>query len=953
MIDLNMSDVISVLQSCRSYLIALGIVAAAALLVALVCRKLPKPVKRLVRAEAAAAFVLALVVVANLICVGPMSTLLSLATGGSGSIPDELTRQTNEDTRSIAREGIVLLENDGVLPLENIQKINVFGWASMNPIYGGSGAGALNDLYPKTSLIQGLENAGFLVNSELSDFYTRFSGARAAAYGSDWNLPEPPADQYSQELLDNAKAFSDTALVVISRWGGEGNDLPSDMTQVNYTNNSDAYEDFQPGQSYLELSQTERNMLEMVCANFPHVVLIYNGLTTFELGFVQDYPQIEGVIWCPGPGQTGFDALGEILSGETNPSGKTPDTFLYDLTAAPWYNNFGGFSYDNMEEFKVDDSDPYMAGTVPSFVNLVENIYVGYRFYETAADEGIIDYSATVQYPFGYGLSYTTFTQTLGQQTDNGDGTIHFDVTVTNTGERAGKDVVEVYVDPPYINGGVEKASANLIAFDKTDLLEPGASQTLSFTIKAEDLASYDDRGNGCYVLDAGDYRISINSDSHHELDSFTYTVDSTVIYGENNPRSTDAVPAVNQFDDARGSNVIYLSRADSFANLKQATAAPSVYSMSQADKATFIWTSNFTMTQDPDAKQPTLGARNGVRLADLRGRDYDDPAWELLLDQLTLDEMQDMIAHAGFQTAAADSVGKIATVDCDGPSAVSNNFTGAGSVGFPSAIIIAATWNEDLAYTYGNDMGKMADALGASGWYAPSANLHRTALGGRNYEYFSEDPMICGKMSAQALQGASDVGIYGYLKHFAMNEQETNRWAMLCTWSTEQAIRELYLKPFEIAVKEADTTAVMSSFNYIGGRWAGGHKQLLTNVLREEWGFQGMVETDYFAGAYNMNADQMLEAGGDCCLSTFDVGTNFVSDTTSATSLQRMRTACHNIMYTVVNSRAYQSEVDTGMETWVQVMIGVDVVMAIVLLGAEVLMVKTYRKQLAAGRNI
>ncbi len=947
MINLNMSDVISVLQSCSAQLIALGVVAVIAILVAIFCRKLPKAVKGLVRGEAAVAFVLALAIVANAICVGPMSTLLSLATGGSGSIPEEITEQTNEDTRAIAREGIVLLENDGLLPLENTKNVNVFGWASVNPIYGGSGAGALNDLYPKTSLLEGLQNAGFTVNSELTDFYNQFGGARSD-YGTDWNLPEPTADSYSQQLLDDAKAFSDTAIVVIARWGGEGSDLPADMSTAAYTNNSDAYADFEPGQSYLELSKTEKNMLDLVCSNFEHVVLVYDGLTSFEMGFVKDYPQIQGVIWCAGPGQTGFDALGEILSGEVNPSGKTTDTFLYDLSVAPWWNNFGSFAYDNMDEFRVDDSDPYMGGTTPTFVDCVEDIYVGYRFYETAADEGVIDYDKTVQYPFGYGLSYTTFEQKLENEKDNGDGTITFDVTVTNTGDRAGKDVVEVYVNPPYINGGIEKASVNLIDFDKTDLLDPGASQTLSFTINAEDLASYDDQNHGCYVLDAGDYIISINSDSHHELDSFTYTVPETIVYDQSNPRSTDQVAAVNQFDDARGSNVTYLSRADHFANLAQATAAPASLTMPEADKNTFVWTYNFSLTEDPDAQVPTLGADNGATLADLRGKAYDDPAWDPLLDQLTVDEMQDMIAHAGFQTAAASSVGKVSTVDCDGPSAVSNNFTGAGSVGFPSAIIIAATWNEDLAWTYGNDMGKMADALGASGWYAPSANLHRTALGGRNYEYFSEDPLICGTMAAQALKGASDVGVYGYLKHFAMNEQETNRWAMLCTWSTEQAIRELYLKPFEIAVKAGGASAVMSSFNYIGGRWAGGHKQLLTNVLRDEWGFEGMVETDYFAGAYNMNADQMLEAGGDCCLSTFDVGTNFVSDTTGATSLQLMRRACHNIMYTVVNSRAYAGEVDMGMENWMKVMIGLDVVVGIVLLGVEVLLIKRYRKNRA-----
>ncbi|MDE6591108.1 MAG: glycoside hydrolase family 3 C-terminal domain-containing protein, partial [Oscillospiraceae bacterium] len=659
MIELNMSDVISVLNTCQPYLISFGIVAVLAVIVMIACGKLSKPLKGLIRGEAVVAIVLALVVVANLICTGPMSTLLSLAPGGSGTIPDEITAQTNEDTRQIAREGIVLLENSGLLPLEKGKSVNVFGWASVNPIYGGSGAGALNDLYPKTSLIEGLENAGFSVNSDLTKFYTDFGGSRAG-YGSDWSLPEPTAESYGS-LMDSAKSFSDTAIMVVARWGGEGSDVPADMTTVSYTNNSDAYADFQPGQSYLELSQTEKNVLDQICASFDNVILVFDGLTSFELGFVEDYPQIKSVLLCNGPGQTGFDALGQVLCGEVNPSGKTVDTYLYDLTAAPWWNNFGSFIYDNMSEFAVDASDPYMGGTVPTFVNLTESIYVGYKYYETAAAEGVINYDSVVQYPFGYGLSYTSFKQELVNISDK-DGVIRFDVTVTNTGNIAGKEVVEVYVNPPYTNGGIEKASANLLVFDKTDLLEPGASQTLSFTVNEEDLASYDDKVNRCYVLDAGNYIISINSDSHNVIDSFTHSVASTVVYSENSARSTDLVAAVNQFDDAAG-NVTYLSRKDGFANLAQATVAPASLSMADEQKAGFTWTYNYTMEQNPNAQVPTLGAKNGAVLADLRGKSYDDSAWDTLLDQLTMDEMQDMIAHAGFQTASAPSVGKGSTI--------------------------------------------------------------------------------------------------------------------------------------------------------------------------------------------------------------------------------------------------------------------------------------------------
>lgn len=288
-----------------------------------------------------------------------------------------------------------------------------------------------------------------------------------------------------------------------------------------------------------------------------------------------------------------------------------------------------------------------------------------------------------------------------------------------------------------------------------------------------------------------------------------------------------------------------------------------------------------------------------------------------------------------------------MATVDCDGPSAVSNNFTGAGSVGFPSNVMIACTWNDELAYTYGNDMGKMAAELGCSGWYAPSMNLHRSAFGGRTYEYPSEDPVLAGRLSAQAVNGAAEEGVYAYIKHYAMNEQETNRWVMLCTWANEQSMRELYLKAFEVCVKESNVHAAMSSFNYIGNIWAGGNYELQTVLLRDEWGFKGFVETDYFAGAYNMNADQVIATGGSCCLSTFDIGTNFVSDTTDPTSVQYMRTACKNIMYTVVNSNAYEEDNSVTISTWMKIMIGVDIVLAILLILWEIMLVKNKNKKI------
>ena len=946
MIELNMSDVVSVLSSCRNYLITLGVIIALAIIISVACMKVNRPLRSLIRKESIIVAIAAITVVANLVCFGPMSTLLTLSTGGSGTISTQTTEQSNADTEAIADEGTVLLKNDdGSLPLKQGSSINVFGWAGTNPIYGGSGAGALNDLYEKVSLIDGLTNAGFNVNKDLQEFYQKYDKQRGT-YGQDWTLPEPAVSTYDVSLLDGAQKFSDTAVVVLARMGGEGADLPSDMSQAQYTDNSEEYKDFSEGESYLHISKTEQNLLDMVCERFFNVIVVYDGLNPMEMGFLNDYEQIKSAIWCAGPGQTGFNALGRILSGETNSSAKIPDTIVYDQTSTPWWNNVGDFKYTNMDEFMVDENDPYMGGAVPTFVNYVEGIYVGYRFYETASDEGAIDYDSVVQFPFGYGLSYTQFEQKMGAVSYD-DGKISFDVTVTNTGEKAGKDVVEVYYNPPYTDGGIEKSSKNLVAFEKTDTLEPGASQTVKIEFDDDDMASYDQDGAKAYVLEKGDYNISIQSDSHHVIASETITVDDDIVYNsDSNTHNGDAVVATNKFDYAVG-DVTYLSRSNHFANYGEATAAPSDFEMPDSDKAGFINTSSYKQEKDDSVEMPTTGAKNGMTLADMRGKDYDDESWDKLLDQLTISEMQDLIAHGGFQTAAATSVGKVSTVDVDGPSALSNNFTKAGSVGFPSAVMIASTWNSELAYAYGSDMGAMADQLGASGWYAPSMNLHRSALEGRSYEYFSEDSLLSGVMASNAVKGSAEQGVYAYIKHFALNEQETNRWSMLCSWIQEQTMRELYLKPFEMSVKEGGATAVMSSFNYIGNVWAGGNKELLTDVLRDEWGFKGFVDTDYFAGSYYMSADQVIAAGGANCLSTFDIGTNYVSDTDNAVYVNYMRRAAHDIFYTVVNSRAYAPEnIKTGMESWMKVTIGVDVVIGLLIVGLEVIAIRKYMRQ-------
>ena len=949
MISVEMEDVLAVLQLCKPYII--GIVAALVIgiVIMIACRRMCRDKKFLIRREAAIAMVLAVVVCVNMICFGPMATLIGLATG-NGTLSDETNEEAAEVAEEIMEDGIVLLKNESLLPLNETKKLNIFGWESINPAYGGAGSGGINDLYDIVSLNQGLENAGFSINQELVDFYNNYGAdnPEMSIQKQSWTLPEPPVDTYSDELIKSAKEYSDVAVVVLSRKAGEGhNDIPMDVRKAAYDNNSDEYDDFPEGEHYLQLSQTERDMVDMVCSNFDNVIVIYNGANQFELGFADEYPQIKSVVWCPGTGNVGFNALGKVFSGEVNPSGKTPDTFIYDMTTAPWWNNAEKTEYTNLADLAVEGMN---AGTAqvyaPAFTNYVEGIYVGYKYYETAAQEGAIDYDKTVQYPFGYGLSYTEFEQKMGELEEK-DGQISVDVEVTNTGDVAGKDVVEVYYEPPYTNGGIEKSSANLIEFAKTDLLQPGESQTVTVTFSIEDMASYDENNAKAYVLEKGDYVISINSDSHTVLDQKTYTADKDVVYKGENKRASDDTAATNVFEDAKG-DVTYLSRADHFANYEEATAAPASAELGEPYVSEYHLNSNFDKTtylNDEDV-MPTTGADNGLTLADMRDADYDDPRWEKLLDQLTVDEMENMIAMAGYQTAAMDSVGKVATLDFDGPAAINNNFTGVGSIGFPIEVVVASTWNKELAQAWGECMGKISQEMGAEGWYAPGMNTHRTAFGARNYEYFSEDGVLAGNMGANAVEGARKYGVYSYIKHFALYEGNAK---MVSVWSNEQAIREIYLKPFEISVKQGGANAVMVSWSFLGDKWTGESSNLMNTVLRDEWGFRGMALTDFFRnnGHGFMNADAALANGVDAMLSTFNGEENNVANPEHPTSVLQMRNACKNVMYTVVSSWAYDGEhEETGMENWKKAGIGIDIVIALFMAGMEVLVIRGYKKR-------
>lgn len=976
MLQINMADVMNVIGSLTPYLIAIGVLFVLALIITFAVNK--KTVKevatcKIIHSESWLVALVGIVVAVSMMLSGPLSTLLNNATATKYMLSDATVSKANELAKEVQSEAITMLKNDDSnLPLSN-KKVNVFGWGSTNPVYGGTGSGSMSDQYDTVSLLDGMKEAGLETNADLSKLYTDYRADRpvVAMWSQDWTLPEVPADQYSDSLISDAKSFSDEAVVVITRVGGEGADLPTNMKAetITYKNNSKDYDDFQDGEHFLQLSKTERDMIDLVTKNFDKVTLVYNGANAFQFDFLSNYPQIKSVLWCPPAGQTGFSALGDVLAGETNPSGKTSDTFVKNLTKTPVFNNTdgaaaassssvgadGAFVYDNVDDLaaKYTGFTGQENTLLPSFVNYVEGIYVGYKFYETAADEGLINYDDTVIYPFGYGLSYTSFEQKMGDVSYK-DGKVTFDVTVTNTGDTAGKDVVEVYYNPPYTDGGIEKASKNLVAFEKTEKLEPGASETVKIEFDDDDMASYDNKGAKAWVLEKGDYTISIQSDSHHVIDSEKINVADTITYdSESNTHNNDQTVATNQFDYAAG-DVTYLSRANHFANYAEATAAPTNFSMSDEVKAAFTNNGNYDPTKydDDSDEMPTTGAKNDLRLADMYGKDYDDADWEKLLDQLTFDDMDNLIANGGYGTPAVSSVGKIQLTDADGPASLNNNFTGVGSIGFPASTAFACTWNKDLAKQFGEMIGDMAHDMHVAGWYAPAMNIHRSAFSGRTFEYFSEDSLLSGVMASNEIAGAKEKGVYSFMKHFALNDQETNRTNMVCTWADEQAIREIYLKPFEMSVKEGGAQAVMSSFNYIGYTYAGASNNLLNTVLRDEWGFKGFVLTDYFGGYGYQNADQEIRNGNDSMLATTKI-TNHITDK-SATSVKAMRTAAHNILYTAANSWQYaDGEPKVATPIWKTAMYVAWGVTAVLVIALEALTIKRYMDRKKAKAEI
>lgn len=896
---------------------------------------------------------------------------------------EEVEEAARALTEEIEGEGIVMLKNEETaLPLDlsndTEKTISVFGWSFNYPVYGGSGSGDV-DVTKCVTPEQGLVNAGFTLNEQLKETYADWSEntTRIARDGSevkcnarptinfavaDWSTVEMPVDDSAAKA---AAAESDVALVFFSRVGGEQMDLPLNMGNGTFGGN--ACMGVNDNKHYLQLSDEETAVLDAVkSAGFKKVIVVLNSSNVMQVDELEKDADIDAILWVGGPGQTGFNALGKVLSGEINPSGRTADIYPADFTKDPTFANFSDpLFYTSGVELRNEytnistDNTGYTNGY---FTMYEEGIYVGYRYYETASDIGAIDYESSVTYPFGYGLSYTSFEQEMtGHSVSKDEITVK--VKVTNTGDVAGKDVVQVYYRAPYGEETtnevkMEKSTAVLAAFDKTKLLEPGESEEIELTFPIEDMVSYDDTVNKCYVLDDGDYTISLRSNSHDIIDSFVYHNDSTVIYdGETNEkRESDEIAATNAFDDCLSegemSKMELLTRSDNFASMPQApTDADRIAS---EDLIASIQEYKAEEHNNAEDVMPTTGAKNGLSVIDMRGLDYDDPVWDTLLDQVTVDEMKVLITLGGYGTREVESVSKPITLDNDGPQALKyKNWAGVdGNAGetlnaFTSEAVVACTWNVELAEKWGNIVGNEGLIWGITGWYGPGLNMHRSPFGGRNFEYFSEDPLITGKMTASVIRGAAEKGMVVYMKHFALNDQESYRSGKgyetfngIYTWATEQTMREIYLRSFEIAVKESDITmkyiaddkgtvkekevsgctAIMSSFNAVGNTWAGGNEGLLTTVLRDEWGFEGTVITDFCNPMrVYMIKDMMIRSGGDLVLNTTD---SELQEMSSATVISEMRRATHNILYTYAHSNAMQnlapgSTVKYGLAPW------------------------------------
>lgn len=948
-----------------------------------------------------------------------------------GMTAEQVHQNARDLTEKIASEGMTLLKNNAsTLPLKTSKtggtdkKVTLFGRRSVQTLFGGTGSGGFQGNDETIRLIPALESAGFQVNPTVKAIYESTDNQKAVPTQKtsmdkltemQYYIGEYPQSYYTNEVKSSFSQYGDAAIVVIGRDAGEGMDLARNMKATineskNMTDNAETA-NWENDQHELELSKEEKDLLALAKANFSKVIVLINSANVMEVGSLKDDADIDSIVWMGYPGSTGCAGLAGILNGKYNPSGHTVDMWERDFTADPTFANVRSSLYTNVsgnrEVFTGKAKGEANAISDSATIEYEEGIYIGYRYYETVyADSNIFtvegaqtNYDGAVAYPFGYGLSYTNFTQKIKSASNDGKN-ITMTITVKNVGDVAGKDVIQLYYHAPYgsqcdgYTSTIEKADVVLAAFDKTDELQPNQEKDYTLSFDIQDMASYDFLGEKCYVLDAGEYTVSLRKNSHELYATGTegeYKLSlQKEVFNKSNPRraekehqtglgvnmsegyltSHEVVAATNLFKESNDHFVSYqnkaegkatmFTRANFAASFPTAPAGNDLVATPEILKNLNVYVPDY---YDETDKKPLTGQSNNITCVALRGAPYDDAKWEKLLDQLTVKEMSSLIYQGNQGSVAVKSINMPGVKGSDGPAGLKQfsglglSFTGNSNVCEP---IVAATWNTKLAKEYGQGVGKESIVGGLSTWYAPGFNTHRNHFGGRNMEYYSEDPLIAGLIGAAVIEGCGEYGLNTYLKHFALNDTDYMRMVNgVCTWATEQTMREIYLKAFEIAFtkpvcklkyleyqedangrvtgavsKEKDfrcSVAVMSSFNRIGSKWAGGSTELLTNVLRDEWGFQGSVVTDYNDREY-MSCEDAIISGGDFMLANEATLPIKIADTSKASTLLAMRQAAKNVIYTNIhssclNNKAAGDTVQYGLSPRQLIIYGVDAV--------------------------
>ena len=853
----------------------------------------------------------------------------------------EAFANAQEVNLKLAEEGFVLLKNENAaLPMNKGARISVFSKNSVNLSYGGSGSGGF-DTSNNKNLYESLNDAGFVTNPTLKNFYeSSQSGPVRTANSSDLDngdnqkiaTAETPQNKYTDAVRKSYADYSDAALVVITRIGGEGFDLPR------YQGDSEGA--VSPDSHYLELDQNEIDLLTAVTdGTFKRVVVVFNTPSSFEATFLKDSAyaafadKIDAAVWIGFTGSNGITALGEILNGDVNPSGRLVDTWAADFTKNPSFVNFGTGCLP-------DTTDKYDGGMYYS-VDYEEGIYVGYRYYETRGEtDGEDWYNANVVYPFGYGLSYTTFDWTVGDASASKielGTTITVPVTVKNTGSVAGKEVVQLYASAPYTLGGIEKAHKVLVGFAKTKLLQPGESETVTVSFDPYSAASYDYRdannnGFSGYELEAGEYTLYVSRNAHESEKAIALNLAADVQIGTDPTTDSEVVNRYTDSEDFLDSDWqldAMLSRADwegtwpTPQTAQQHAGTDRLYEEIRSEEHNNP--TDFDSEEYPwFGEEPTLTLRDLLPSAEAEGYEpvvsYDDERWEELMMGCDEEEMIALINNGAYHTLAMESVGLPATIHGDGPSGFTCFMSKEqvnGTCQYVSEPVMASTWNIKLMNELGEAIGEegtigdKATGQPYSSIYAPGVNIHRSPFGGRCSEYFSEDPFISGMMGAAEVQGIQSRGVLPTVKHFVANEQETHRSiGGDLSWLSEQALREIYLKPFEYTVKLGETRGIMTSFNRIGTRWTGGDYRLLTEILRNEWGFNGLVICDFNTIPQYMIPRMMFYAGGSLDLATQQSAMWTDCDTSDAGDAIVLMRAVKDVMYALVNSNAMNAEV-------------------------------------------